>query len=198
MALGPTSPRGGPCPGPGPRLPACAWWNLRYLCLGPSPESRTKRLQKIENVRFLSSQHPIVGLSELHDVDSAQAQRFFFDQVPGVTVFHDGDLATVVDAVWAKTHGITPSQGDNRPGPSFHGIIPGVMHAIHWPLPGGARGWFINYHLDATSDPSVRISQLRHAAQWAKSQVGPGPRDVVLAGGDRNFTCSDAERCSSR
>ena len=143
---------------PEPRLPACAWWNLRYLCLGDD----VKRQRRIQNLRALCNTHAIVGVCELHDADAAQAQRFVFDHVGGQIVFYDGDLATVVDTTWANSNGITPGTSETDRGPNFHSIIPGVVHAVCWTTPGkrdgqGIVGWFLNFHLDAGSDPTVRI-----------------------------------------
>ena len=56
-------------------------------------------------------------------------------------------------------------------------------------------GWYVVFRLDAFTEAN-RIRQLKIARKKLKALLGP--KDVVIAGGDKNFTLTEEERASTR
>ena len=71
----------------------------------------------------------------------------------------------------------------------------GVCFGVQWEIGDGRRGFFLVFHLDAAEE-STRIAQLEEMGEWVRNNVRGG--DLLLFGGDRNFTMREDERMSSR
>ena len=58
-----------------------------------------------------------------------------------------------------------------------------------------AFGWYIVFRLDAFTEAN-RIRQLKTTGEKLRALIGP--KDVVIAGGDKKFTLTEEERASTR
>ena len=102
-----------------------------------------------------------------------------------VDKYYDSSLHLVilVDRKWAAEH------------PVEHvSILPGVMHAIRWTSPVGPC-IFINFYLDSTPDPKIKIEQLEAGRAWAERNIGEDT--IVFAEGDRNHIRHASERVNT-
>ena len=165
-----------------PPLPSCAFWNMRYL----SYSVETAWDAKLRNVNALSSRHAVVGLSETHVDDELAASTRFFDHIRDARKFFGKGLAFVVQEAYATAHSINHE--------NISDIVEGVAMAMRWE-DGPLKLCVINFRLDAQSDES-RIAQLHSITSWIRSHTLPD--EVIIFGGDRNFTTTTTERDSSR
>ena len=74
-------------------------------------------------------------------------------------------------------------------------IVSGALHGIQWITESGRPCLFLNMYLDATSDVSIKLSQLRAGSTWARSNLPP--ETTVFGGGDRNHIRYPHERMHS-
>ena len=116
-----------------------------------------RRNEKLSFLRTLSGQFPIIGLQEIHARNRTEAAVYFFDHLDMHVFFHessDGSInqAILVNKTWYATH---------RTSLRHISIVSGAMHGIQWITESGQPCLFLNMYLDATSDVSIKLSQLR-------------------------------------
>ena len=111
---------------------------------------------------------------------------FFFDHIRDARKFFGKGLACVVQEAYATAHSINHG--------NISDIVEGVAMAMRWE-DGPLKLCVINFRLDAQSDES-RIAQLHSITSWIRSHTLPD--EVIIFGGDRNFTTTTTERDSFR
>ena len=149
-------------------------------------------------MRELLRRYDLVGVVETH-VDPETAELFFFDKMQrndaapgeqGGTVeyefYYEWGMAVGFKKRWAKEHKASKIQVVKEQG---------VCFGVQWEIGDGRRGFFLVFHLDAAEE-STRIAQLEEMGEWVRNNVRGG--DLLLFGGDRNFTMREDERMSSR
>ena len=116
-----------------------------------------RRNEKSSFLRTPSENFPIIGLQEIHARNRTEAAVYFFDHLDMHGFFHessDGAITHVilVNKVWYAKH---------RTSLKRVSIVSGALHGIQWNTEDGRPCLFLNMYLDATSDVSIKLSQLR-------------------------------------
>ncbi len=163
-------------------LPSCVFWNMRFL----SVHRHETWDAKIKNLNSMIQSRNIVALSETHVGDKITAEKLFFTHVKASRKFYGSGMAFVVAEEFAKLHNIVDRNVTE--------IIPGVAMCLRWAADGN-NFWVLHFRLDASSELS-HVQQLNRLTDWYKQNVSEG--DLLIVGGDRNFTEHDGERESSR
>ena len=150
-----------------------------------------RRNEKLSFLRTLSEKFPIIGLQEIHARNRTEAAVYFFVHLDMHAFFHessDGSInqAILVNKTWYATH---------RTSLKHISIVSGALHGIQWITESGRPCLFLNMYLDATSDVSIKLSQLRAGSTWARSNLPP--ETTVFGGGDRNHIRYPHERMHS-
>ena len=141
--------------------------------------------------------YQILGILETHEYEE-MAGIGFFSHIEDITTFYEYNVAIVTQKTWS-----------DRNKPIAVPIMPeepAVVFAIKWKLHAAvgeddndtrerAFGWYVVFRLDAFTEAN-RIRQLKMAGKKLKALLGP--KDVVIAGGDKNFTLTEEERASTR
>ena len=134
----------------------------------------------------LAQRYSVVCLSETHVQDALSAELLFFQHVQGVVKFYGDGCAILINETLAREYEISAA--------NVHNVIESVAMAISW-VQHGIRIWVLHFRLCAFNE-GVRCQQLHSMQEWMRTHVGP--QDKLVFGGDRNFTCDEEERQSSR
>ena len=178
-----------------PLLPSAVAWNIHYLSLSANAKSSWE--QKINCVRSIVKKYQILGILETHEHEEI-AGIGFFSHIENITTFYEYNIAIVTQKTWSDKN--KPTAVPIMP------EEPGVVFAIKWKLHAAvgdddetaldnAFGWYVVFRLDAFTEAN-RIRQLKTAGKKLRALIGP--KDVVIAGGDKNFTLTEEERASTR
>ena len=158
-------------------------YNLNHLGFGDAD----RRAAKLRTVRNLLSQHPIVGLQELHATSELEANALFFDHLDAKAFYDESlNLAILADNTWLDEHFATHNVQITHTQ-----VVPGAIHAISWRSVMGTC-YFFNLYLDASADPRIKIDQLQRGRDWATENIDE--HTLCFAGGDRNHIRTPDER----
>ena len=182
---------------PVPPFPRTAFWNINHLGLS-RPERRNS---KITNLKFIARQSEIVGIQEVWN-SPAVAEDIFFSNLPDRMQLYNvpesrGGVAMSISRAFAEANSIAyDPQTWQSPN---HSCVneDGSCQALHWQAFGRVKV-ILNFYLNPRCD-KTRANQMSCITQWLAS-FREQYRDYevdVLAGGDRNFVLSEAERESS-
>ena len=166
-----------------PLLPSAVAWNIHYLSL--SANAKSSWAQKINCVRSIVKKYKILGILETHEHEEI-AGIGFFSHIENITTFYEYNIAIVTQKTWSDKN--KPTAVPIMP------EEPGVVFAIKWKLHAAvgdddektldnAFGWYIVFRLDAFTEAN-RIRQLKTAGKKWRALIRP--KDVVIAGGDKN------------
>ena len=141
---------------------------------------------KLANINTMVKEFGVVALSETHVDDRDTAEALFFQHIAGTRKFYSNGMAFVVRNALAEEWRLNED--------SAIVVIPNVAFALHW-ASDNCTTWVLHFRLDSESE-QARRDQLAELSKWAHAHIAP--HDLLVVGGDRNFTVSEDERISSR